>query len=88
MKEITVTKKDLSGWLLCFFRYSLGRHTYITSVCCNDLMKYWEVMSEGYRKQIIGDLDHYFECGLEGEHDCDIQSWEKLLEFAKKNLEQ
>lgn len=86
--EITVTKRDLSVWLLCFFRYSLGRHTYIVSDCCEDIMRYWEVIPESYRKQIINDLNHYFEFFLEGEHNCDIKSWRELLEFAKKNLEQ
>jgi len=86
MKEITVTKKDLTVWLLCFFRYSLGRHTYIVSTCCDDLRKYWDIMPEGYRKQIVDDLDHYFEHSLVYEHDCDIRSWKGLLEFAKENL--
>lgn len=83
--EIVVTKQDLAGWLLCFFRYSLGRHTYITGVCVDDLIKYWDVMPTGYRGQIIRDLEHYFKHGLEGEHSCDIDSWRELLEFAKVN---
>lgn len=85
--EITVTKRQLSIWLLRSFRYCLGRHTYVVSDCADDLKKYWEVMPEGYRKQIVDDIKHYLEHLLEGEHICDIKTWTKLLAFAEKNLE-
>jgi len=83
--EIIVTKRDLSVWLLCFFRYSLGRHTYIVSTCVEDLIRHWDIIPTGYRRQIVGDLEHYFAFDLKSEWKCDIDSWRKLLEFAKTN---
>ncbi len=82
--KITIDKEKLAVWLLCFFRYSLRRHTYIVGDCCEDLIRYWDVMPEFYKKQIIDDLENYM-MDLKGQHDCDVKDWRNLLDFAKKN---
>ena len=83
--EITISKQKLSILLLIKFRYSLNRHTYIVSDCCEDLKQYWSLMCRNYREQIINDLEHYF-TDLKHEHKCDIDEWRKMLEFAKLEL--
>ena len=44
MTDMIVPKEMLAHMLLCSFRYSLGRMTYIVSDCVEWLMLYWDIM--------------------------------------------
>lgn len=69
--------------LLCAFRYSLGRRTYITSTCVEWLEKWWDCLPEGYQRQVHGDIKDAIKRGRAGDK-CDIESWQKVLEFQIK----
>ncbi len=51
-----VNDRELAHMLLCSFRYSLGRMTYITSTCAGWLRQYWHIMPDAWREQIHRDI--------------------------------
>jgi hypothetical protein len=75
-----IDNNTLSHLLLCSFRYSLGRMTYITSDCEEWLRRYWHLLPFGWRTQIHADIRQAIERGHAG-HQCDIDSWKKVLEL-------
>ena len=79
MKElIEVPIRDFNIMLLSTFRYSLGSKTYMPGLTREYLEKWWDVIPEGFRKQIHSDITHAIENGLAG-HECDIKEWKKVL---------
>lgn len=75
---ILVNRRTLASALLCAFRYSLGRMTYITGDCAEWLEDYWHIMPEEWRKQIHRDIREAIDNGLAG-HQCDVDAWQRVL---------
>jgi hypothetical protein len=76
--SIEVPTRDFQVMLLCWFRYSLGRRTYMPSYCCEYLKKFWELLPFDYKRQIHGDINHAVEHDMAGDK-CDIDTWKELL---------
>lgn len=57
-------------------RYALGRRTYIVSVVCNEVAANLKIISDNMLNVVIRDIE---ECDNLGD-DCDIKSWNILLE--------
>ncbi len=66
--------------LLCAFRYSLGRMTYMPGVVAAKLERHWGDLAEGHRRQIQEEVRESIERGRAG-MECDIQVWRRLLEL-------
>lgn len=75
-----IDNNTLAHLLLCSFRYSLGRMTYIVSDCVEWLRRYWHLLPENWQQQIHEDIKKAIEQGMAG-HQCDIESWKKVLEL-------
>jgi hypothetical protein len=80
MKLIGIPEQTLAHLLLCSFRYSLGRKTYITGMCREWLETYWKHMPNQYREQIRDDIRHAIEHDLAG-HACDVSEWKRVLDL-------
>src|SRR4051794_25946442 len=78
--QTTIDNQTLANLLLCSFRYSLGRMTYITSDCADWLTRYWQLMPPAWQKQIHDDIRKAIEQGCAG-HDCDVASWRRVLDL-------
>ncbi|WP_435018428.1 hypothetical protein TA3x_000402 [Tundrisphaera sp. TA3] len=76
--ETTIDDHTLANLLLCSFRYSLGRMTYITGDCADWLTRYWHLMPSAWKKQIHGDIEKAIERNEAG-MTCDIASWRRVL---------
>ena len=66
------------GMLLCAFRYSLGRMTYITSECVGWLQTHWDCLPTGWQVQIHDDIRSAIGRDMAG-HACDVEGWKKVL---------
>jgi hypothetical protein len=77
-----ISTRDLQMILLSAFRYSLGRTTYMSNVCVEWLIKWWDILPEDYKRQIHDDINHAIKFNMAG-HECDVEQWKKLLEFKK-----
>lgn len=75
-----IDNHTLAHLILCSFRYSLGRMTYITSDCESWLKRYWHLLPMGWQLQIHKDIEQAIERGHAG-HECDVASWKKVLEL-------
>lgn len=75
---IKIDEQNLAHILLCSFRYSLGRMTYIVSECVEWLECYWHLMPPGWKRQIQGDIRQAIASGHAG-HDCDVANWKRVL---------
>lgn len=71
---------DFQVMLLCWFRYSLGRRTYMPSYCIKWLKKHWDILPYDYKRQIHSDINHAIEHDMAGA-DCDIAIWKEMLKF-------
>lgn len=76
--ETSVDNQTLAHLLLCSFRYSLGRMTYIVSDCVEWLTRYWNLLPSGWKRQIHDDIRKAIEQGRAG-HDCDLAQWRRVL---------
>lgn len=77
---VEVPLRDFQVMLLCWFRYSLGRATYMPSYCCEYLKKHWDILPYDYKRQIHNDINHAIEQDMAG-HDCDKSTWKEMLNF-------
>lgn len=77
---IEIPKHIAKQWLLLSFRYSLGRKTYVTDECKDWLEEYWDLLPEGYQRQIHGDIQLAIEQDNAG-MDMDIDSWKQVLKL-------
>lgn len=75
-----IDNHTLANLVLCSFRYSLGRMTYITSECKDWLHRFWHILPTNWQEQIHGDIRKAIELGHAG-HDCDVKNWESVLEL-------
>lgn len=75
---VEIDERTLSSLLLCSFRYSLGRMSYITGDCADWLTRYWHLMPPAWKRQIHGDIQKAIEQGCAG-MDCDIAQWRRVL---------
>lgn len=80
---IEVPMRDFQVMLICWFRYSLGRRTYMPSYCCKYLKKHWDVLPTNYKHQIHNDINHAIEHETAGA-DCDIATWKELLNLPRQ----
>jgi hypothetical protein len=78
-----IEDKELASILLCAFRYSLGRMTYITSDCAGWLKQYWHIMPHAWQKQIQDDIREAIEKDCAG-HACDIEVWKAVARLPVK----
>ena len=65
---------------LCALRYGLSRRSYITGVISDYLLV--QELSDACKNNMIRDIE---ECKDYG-HDCDKESWMKLLKKLKEDL--
>ena len=80
MTDLIVPKEMLAHMLLCSFRYSLGRMTYIVGECVEWLTLYWHIMPENWRAQIHNDIRKAIEQNAAGMA-CDIEQWKRVLDL-------
>jgi hypothetical protein len=80
LAEARRREADIPQMLLCAFRYSLGRKTYIVGNCCEWLERYWTLLPVGWRSQIHGDIKRAIEHNDAG-MDCDVAEWRKVLQL-------
>ena len=78
-----ISNETLANLLLCSFRYSLGRMTYVTGSCREWLETYWQLLPHGWQEQIHRDIDHAIERGAAG-HACDVEQWRKVRALPVK----
>lgn len=71
---VEVPSRDFQVMLLCWFRYSLGRQTYMPSYCCEYLKKHWDILPYDYKRQIHDDINNAIEHDMAG-HACDVSTW-------------
>jgi hypothetical protein len=68
------------AFIMCGFRYALGRRTYIVGEVCRNLVLVWEDLSELTRKQIKAEIREAIDRGHAG-LDCDVEDWKKILDL-------
>jgi hypothetical protein len=79
---LAVPERELAHILLCSFRYSLGRSTYIVSECRRWLEKYWDIFPEQWKEQICNDIQQSIDADRAGMK-CDREDWIAVLRFAE-----
>jgi hypothetical protein len=76
--DIKISDKWLA--LMCIFRYSLGRKTYMASHAVSEILSNWNTLDSHSRKQIGREiLEHERMFGNLGD-DCDRQQWYKIID--------
>ena len=72
------------------FRYCLGRMTYAVDDCARYLIANWDRLSENSQKLIVKEINEALEKAKAGHpgypagHQCDIDSWTRVLERANQ----
>ncbi len=66
--------------LIAAFRYACGRCSYMPSVVAGVLKQHWIDLTEHDRKLIQREIREAIDRGHAG-HDCDVRTWEELLEL-------
>jgi hypothetical protein len=69
-----MSDRDLETLIVCSFRYSLGRQTYMPSEIQRIAQEHARVISTTMLEQFIGDISSAFNAGHLG-MDCDVQGW-------------
>ncbi len=82
-RGMQIEDEQLASILLCAFRYSLGRTTYITGDCADWLRRYWSIMPASWQKQIHSDITQALASGRAG-HKCDEDAWRTVLQLPLK----
>lgn len=82
MNEIKnfVLPDELDRFLFFYFRYSLGRRSYIPAVCKDDLFNHWSELKPTTRQKIKQEISKAIESGNAGMN-CDIRIWKQILEW-------
>lgn len=80
---IELTEYKARTWLLQSFRYCLGRATYVTGECVEDLTEHWDLMAQ-FHKQIHRDIQTAIKMDRAG-YNMDIVEWEKILKLKVKD---
>ena len=78
MTNYTVNQKDMETFLICSFRYALGRQTYIVSDIAEKLIEYKDVLPEFLVKQVHDDIEKAIDVNSAGA-DMDIEVWKKVM---------
>ncbi len=79
-KTVTIPIRIFEVLMLESFRYCLGRRTYATGVCVENLTKYWDLIPDCYKKQMHEDINRAIKLNIAGDR-CDIAEWRKILEL-------
>lgn len=66
------------------FRYACGRMTYATHDVSEFLISHWYELSPDTREMIVREIGEKIDRGEAG-MDCDIESWQKVVDFDKAN---
>ena len=64
---------------ICAFRYALGRMTYVTEHVSSYILDNWDEFSDQDKALFQREIKDAIENNLAG-HQCDIDSWKKILE--------
>lgn len=81
--EYTVNRDDFRVMLLCTFRYSLGRRTYMSMLASEWVKQHFDVLTTEDVKQIIGDIESASKwkgglgMDMDAKHWFDLQKWLK-----------
>lgn len=76
--------KDLETLILCSFRYSLGRKTYITSEIASLIIKYEDKLKPWIKERICHEIAYSLKINQIGMN-MDKEEWMKLLKHLDKN---
>ena len=79
---IEITKEDLRILLVCSFRYTLPRHSYMPSLMVDLLKEYWNDLGSVFQEQILEDIDKELKLGLLDEWA--TTTWQGFLDEKKK----
>ena len=77
-----IDKGDLKLIMICAFRYSLGRRTYMPSTIVDLIINNSDLFNEYDWKRFIKETKEEKYLG----DNCDIQTWNKLIEFSEKQM--
>lgn len=80
-----VDRKDLEDLVFLSFRYALPRHTYVTAVVRDLVIKYMEHMSKDILEKIIKEIDYEI-TNYSSMWQCDIEVWTTLKTSIKTFL--
>lgn len=82
---IKIKSADLKLLMVCAFRYSLGRRTYMPELVTELIENYWKIFNENDWKQFIEDIEFNQNFNNLGD-DCGIETWKNFEEFCKKRI--
>jgi len=77
---------ELQTFLMCSFRYALGRKTYIVKDVCELLTKYMGNIERYHQRKIIVEICEAIERNEAG-MECDRQEWLKVVNCYNKSLQ-
>ncbi|MBU0959330.1 MAG: hypothetical protein KKB31_05285 [Nanoarchaeota archaeon] len=77
-----MNRSDLRLVMICAFRYSLGRRSYMPSSIVDLIIGNPEVFNNNDWDRFIEEIGDEDNLG----NSCDVQTWNKLIEFSKKQL--
>lgn len=75
-------KLDERITLLCAFRYSLGRMTYVVSSVINQIIKNWNGLKDSEKSLIKKEINEAITQGHAGMN-MDINQWRRILELSE-----
>jgi hypothetical protein len=82
-----MTDRDLETLIVCSFRYSLGRMTYVPSEVQRVARANARVLSTTVLKQFIGDIDSAFQTGRLGDP-CDVRGWLRFGCWCRRQIDE
>ena len=75
---------ELQHFLICSFRYALGRTTYVTSEMSELLVKYWDKLQDWQQDQVLRHIHTAIDQNDAGDK-CDIHEWMKVIAHADRS---
>jgi hypothetical protein len=78
MTSNNITIDELT--LFCAVRYTLGRKTYIVSHIVDEVLKNWDKLSDGFKRQLIKEIKQYKKEHSNIGMECDEQTWQKIID--------
>lgn len=83
-----ISDKDKATLLICAFRYTLGRKTYMVQLIADLLLQNEAYLAPWMKKQIAEEIDEAIRMNDAG-HQCDIDCWLAVRNrFQPKNKEE
>ncbi len=89
MKEenIEIKRNDLRVLMICAFRYSLGRKTYMPGLVTELIRNNSKIFNKQDWKVFLEDIEFHRNFNNLGD-DCDVATWNKFSEFCNIKFEE